>query len=143
MPGRCNVCWRRATSPTAQEPPPWGSPSAGFVLDSTAADAKTQLVAVGGAIAMAEARTLESEVFAGVRAGRTRVVLDLTAVTGTGPGLLGALLRIRRGVTRVGGQFALVVDGPPMSELVATTLLARLVHVTADRASALALVRQQ
>ena len=41
-----------------------------------------------------------------------------------------------------GGQ---LVDGPPMSELVATSLLARLVHVTADRESALALalVRDQ
>ena len=42
-----------------------------------------------------------------------------------------------------GGQLAPVVDGPPMSELVATSLLARLVHVTADRESALALVRDQ
>ena len=99
------------------------------------------MVAVGGTIAMAEARTLESHVLAGVRGGRTRVVLDLTRVVETGPGLLGALLRVRRGVTRVGGQVALVVDGPPVAELVATSLLVRLVDVTGDLESALALVR--
>ena len=113
----------------------------GFTLDSIAADAKTQVVAVGGTIAMAEARTLESHVLAGVRGGRTRVVLDLTRVVETGPGLLGALLRVRRGVTQVGGQLALVVDGPPVAELVATSLLVRLVDVTGDVESALALVR--
>ena len=98
----------------------------GFTLASIAADAKTQVVAVGGTIAMTEARMLESHVFAGIRAARTRVVLDLTGVAVAEPGLLGALLRIRRGVTGVGGQLALVVDGPPMSVLVATSLLARL-----------------
>ena len=113
----------------------------GFTLDSIAADAKTQVVAVGGTIAMTEARTLESQVIAGIRGGRTRVVLDLTGVADTGPGLLGALLRVRRGVTQVGGKLALVVDGPPVSDLVATSLLARLVDVTADRECALALVR--
>jgi hypothetical protein len=76
----------------------------GFTLDSIAADARTQVVAVGGTIAMTEARTLESQVVAGIRAGRTRVVLDLTGVADAGPGLLGALLRIRRGVTRVAGS---------------------------------------
>lgn len=115
----------------------------GFTLDSIAADAKTQVVVVSGTIAMTEARLLESRVIAGVRGGRTRVVLDLTAVAEAGPGLLGALLRVRRGVTRVGGQLALVVDGPPVSELVATSLLARVVDVTGDRESALALVRDR
>ena len=104
------------------------------------ADAETQVIALGGTVAMTEALRLESQVIEGIRAGRTRVVIDLTRVTATGPGLLGALLRIRRGVTRVGGRLALVVDGPPVSELVATSLLARLVQVTTDRERALAFV---
>ena len=112
----------------------------GFTLDSIAAGAKTQVLVVAGTVAMTEARTLESQVFFGIRGGRTRVVLDLSNVAGTGPGLLGALVRLRRGVTRVGGRLALVVDGPPVSELIATTL-ARLIDVTPDRESALALVR--
>jgi anti-anti-sigma factor len=111
-----------------------------FTLDSIAADARTQVIAVGGAIALPEARSLESRMVDGIRAGRTRVVLDLTGVTETGPGLLGVLLRMRRGVTQVGGRLALVVDGPPVSDLIATTLLARLIEVAPDRATALALV---
>jgi anti-anti-sigma regulatory factor len=107
------------------------------------ADERTQVVALGGMVAMTESRTLESRVIDGIRAGRTQVVIDLSGVTATGPGLLGALLRIRRGVTGVGGQLALVVDGPPASELVATSFLARLVHVTADRDRALAVVRDR
>jgi len=67
----------------------------GSTLASIAVDAKTQVVVVGGTIAMTEARTLESQVFA----------------------------------------------GPPVCELVATSLLVRLVHVTTNRESALALVR--
>jgi anti-anti-sigma factor len=105
--------------------------------------ARTQVVALGGTVAMTEARTLESQVLDGIRAGRTRVVIDLTGVDAMGPGLLGALLRIRRGVTRVGGRLALVVDGPPVSELVATSLLSRLVPVAADRDHALALVHDR
>ena len=115
----------------------------GYTLDSIAVDATTQIVVLGGAIAMTEARRLESQVIAGIRAGRTHVVLDLSGVADAGPGLLGALLRIRRGVTGVGGQLALVVCGPPVSELVATSLLVRLVHVAPDRESALELVRRR
>jgi anti-anti-sigma regulatory factor len=68
------------------------------------------------------------------------VVIDLTSVTTVGPGLLGVLLRIRRGVSRVDGRLALVVSGPPTAELVATTLLGRLIDVAPERAQAMALV---
>jgi hypothetical protein len=54
--------------------------------------------------------------------------------------LLGVLLRVRRGVTGVDGALALVVTGPPVSDLVATTLLARLIRVAGDRSQALAMV---
>jgi hypothetical protein len=112
-----------------------------FSLLAIAADEKTQIIAVGGAIALTEARALETRVIQGISAGRTLVVLDLTRVAATGPGLLGVLLRIRRGVTGVHGRLALVVDGPPVSELVSTSLLGRLIDVTAERADALAVVR--
>jgi anti-anti-sigma factor len=113
-----------------------------FTLDSAAADARTQVIAIGGDIALTEARTLESRVIDAIRSGRTRIVLDLTGVADVGPGLLGVLLRIRRGVTGVTGQLALVVDGPPVSELIATSLLGRLIHVAPDREAALAFVRR-
>jgi anti-anti-sigma factor len=112
-----------------------------FTLDAIAADARTQVIVVRGAIALHEARAIQTRVMNGIFAGRTRVVLDLTGVSATGSGLLGVLLRIRRGVTRVDGRLALVVEGPPVSDLVATSLLARLIDVTSERADALALVR--
>ena len=68
------------------------------------------------------------------------MVVNLSEVTDVGPGLLGVLLRVRRGVTRVGGTLALVVAGPPGSDLVETTLLATLIQVAGDRTEALALV---
>jgi len=111
-----------------------------FTLESSAVSSDTQIVAVGGAVALYEARELERCVVAGIAQGRTRVVLDLVDVTEVGPGLLGVLLRVRRGVTRIEGALALVVVGPPVSDLVATTLLGGLIQVTGDRAQALALV---
>jgi hypothetical protein len=111
-----------------------------FTLEQTAAGRDTQIVAAGGVVALWEARRLERRVVEGMCAGRTRVVVDLCDVTAVGPGLLGALLRIRRGVTRVDGRLALVVSGPPVSELVATTLLARLIDVAVDRSEAVGLV---
>jgi hypothetical protein len=76
----------------------------------------TQVIAAGGSVALWEARQLERDVLDAIRQGCTGVVIDLRGVTGIGPGLLGVLLRIRRGVTRVGGQVALLVDGPPVSD---------------------------
>jgi anti-anti-sigma regulatory factor len=111
-----------------------------FSLRLRAAGPGVQIASAGGGVALAEARRLELGVLDGVRQGRTRVVIDLSEVSEVGPGLLGALLRIRRGLTRVGGQFALVVAGPPVAELVQTTVLAVLIDIAADRDEALALV---
>ena len=111
-----------------------------FVLELSSAGRETQIVAVGGAVGLHESRELERGVIAGIGQGRTRVVVDLTGVTDVGAGLLGVLLRVRRGVTRVGGSLALVVAGPPVSDLVATTLLASLIQVADGRAPALQLV---
>ncbi|HEY6693651.1 MAG TPA: STAS domain-containing protein [Solirubrobacteraceae bacterium] len=111
-----------------------------FTLELSSVGRDTQVAAAGGAIALQEARDLERGVIAGIGNGRTRVVLDLADVTEVGPGLLGVLLRVRRGVTRVDGALALVVSGPPVSELVETTLLGSLIEVAGDRAQALALV---
>jgi anti-anti-sigma factor len=98
-------------------------------------------LSLSGAVALTEARRLEREVLDGIRDGRTRVVVDLRDVTDVGPGLLGVLLRIRRGVDGAGGRLALVVDGPPVAELVRTTVLAALIDVAADTGEALMLVR--
>lgn len=114
-----------------------------FTLVLGAAGSDTQIATASGAVALHEARELERGVVDGISRGRTRVVLDLTGVTQVGPGLLGVLLRVRRGVTRVDGALALVVSGPPVSELVATTLLGRLIQVSGDVEQAVALVGGQ
>lgn len=111
-----------------------------FTLKLLAAGPTVQVAAVGGTVALHEARELERGILAGVRQGRTNVVLDLGDVSAVGPGLLGALLRIRRGVTQVGGRLAMVVAGPPVSDLVRTTVLAALIDIADDRDGALALV---
>jgi anti-anti-sigma factor len=111
-----------------------------FTLVSVAPDATTQLVIAGGAVGLPEARRLEAAVVDGLRQRRLSVVIDLAAVTAVGPGLLGVLLRIRRGVSGVGGRLVLVVAGPPVADLVATTLLGRLIDVAPEREQALALL---
>jgi anti-anti-sigma factor len=114
--------------------------TAPFTLELSAVGRDTQIAAAGGAIALHEARQIERGVVAGIAQGRTRVVLDLARVTEVGPGLLGVLLRVRRGVTRVGGTLAIVIAGPPVSDLVETTLLGALIQVAGDRTQALELV---
>jgi anti-anti-sigma factor len=111
-----------------------------FTLELSAAGRDVQIVAAAGPVALHESRELERGVIAGISEGRTRVVLDLTNVTEVGPGLLGVLLRVRRGVTHLGGTLALVVAGPPVSDLVETTLLGSLMQVVGDRAHAMMLV---
>ena len=117
-----------------------GLHAAAFTLTFSAAGPTAQVALVGGAVALHEARELERGVLEGIRRGRTRVVLDLHEVTAVGPGLLGGLLRIRRGVTQVDGRLAMVVTGPPVSELVRATVLAALIDVAGDRDGALRLV---
>lgn len=111
-----------------------------FTLVSSDAGATTQVVIAGGAVGLAQARRIEAVIVEGLCARRTAVVLDLTDVSAIGPGLLGVLLRVRRGVSAVGGRLVLVVAGPPVSELIATSLLERLVDVAEDRELAMELI---
>jgi anti-anti-sigma factor len=118
-----------------------GPPAAAFTLEFSAAGPGAQVALVGGAVALHEARELERGVLDGIRQGRTRVVLDLHGITDVGPGLLGVLLRIRRGVTQVDGRLAMVVAGPPVSDLARTTVLAVLIDIASDRQTALQIVQ--
>lgn len=111
-----------------------------FALELVSAGRDTQIVAARAPSSCTSRRELERAIIAGIAQGRTRVVVDLSDVTDVGPGLLGVLLRVRRGVTRVGGSLALVVAGPPVSDLIATTLLASLIQVADDRTRARLLV---
>ena len=69
-----------------------------------------QLVVVAGCADLGACRTLQQTAFANVRQGCTRFVLDLTGVDEVRPGVLGALLRLRRQLLAVGGGLSVVSD---------------------------------
>ena len=111
-----------------------------FAVDSDDVGETVSVVVVRGAVSLAETRALEGAVLESVLRGRRAVILDLRRVTYVGGGLLGGILRMRRGLTRVGGELALVADGPPIDELVEVSVLRALVSVAATPEEALASV---
>jgi hypothetical protein len=100
-----------------------------FSVDSVDLAQSTSLVIVRGSIGVSETRALEGAVLESVLRGRRAVVLDLRGVTHVGAGLLGGILRIRRGLTGVDGRLVLVADGSPIDELVEVSVLRALVSV--------------
>jgi anti-anti-sigma factor len=114
----------------------------GFVMIAHAGADGTCVVTVSGPVALQEARRIERAVLDEVRCGRCRIVLDLRGITTLGTGLLGALLRMRRGLTRVDGDLVLVVDGPPADGLVQAAVLDALVPVVDTPAAALVQLRR-
>lgn len=111
-----------------------------FSVSSDDLGETVSLVVVRGSVSLAETRALEGAVLESVLRGRRAVILDLRRVTRVGAGLLGGILRMRRGLTRVGGELALVVDGPPIAELVEASVLRALVSVATTPEEALACV---
>jgi anti-anti-sigma regulatory factor len=111
-----------------------------FAVDSDDVGETVSVVVVRGAVSLAETRALEGAVLESVLRGRRAVILDLRRVTHVGGGLLGGILRMRRGLTRVGGDLALVADGPPIDELVEVSVLRALVSVATTPEEALACV---
>jgi len=108
-----------------------------FAVDSDDVGETVSVLVVRGAVSLAETRALEGAVLESVLRGRRAVILDLRRVTYVGGGLLGGILRMRRGLTRVGGELALVADGPPIDELVEVSVLRALVSVAATPEEAL------
>ncbi|HMI71194.1 MAG TPA: STAS domain-containing protein [Solirubrobacteraceae bacterium] len=111
-----------------------------FTVESDDLRETVSLVVVRGSVSLAETRALEGAVLESVLRGRRAVILDLRRVTRVGAGLLGGILRIRRGLTGVDGKLALVVDGPPIDELVEASVLGALVSVATTPEEALASV---
>jgi anti-anti-sigma regulatory factor len=111
-----------------------------FSVESDDLGDAVSLVVVRGSIGVAEARALEGAALESVLRGRRTIIVDLRRVTRVGAGLLGSILRMRRGLTGVDGHLALVVDGPPIDELVEATVLRDLVSVATTPEEALACV---
>ena|SRR5215213_9225462 len=117
-------------------------PASRFTLESGTVGPKTQVLRAGGVIGGAEGPANRGGSDRGSAAGPHVDPAGLAGVTGVGPGLLGALLRIRRGATRVGGRLALLASAPPVAELVNTSLLALLIDVASDSDHALRLISE-
>jgi anti-anti-sigma regulatory factor len=109
-----------------------------FAVDSADLGETVSLVVVRGSVSVTETRAVEGAVLESVLRGRRTVILDLRRVTRVGAGLLGGILRMRRGLTGVDGELALVADGPPIDELVEVSVLRALVSVAATPDQALA-----
>lgn len=87
------------------------------------------LVAPRGEVFLRETRAIERAVLRAAIDGWRVVVLDLTGVATPGGGLLGGILRMRRGLGAIGGRLLLVVDGPPVDALVRVSVIEALVEV--------------
>jgi anti-anti-sigma regulatory factor len=111
-----------------------------FSVNSDDLGKTVSLVVARGSVGVAEARALEGAALESVLRGRRTVIVDLRRVTRVGAGLLGGILRMRRGLTGVDGHLALVVDGPPIDALVEATVLRALVSVATTPEEALACV---
>ena len=93
------------------------------MIDAHALDDRTSVITLHG---------LQLAVLEGAHSGRTRIVIDMSDVARVDPGVLGALLRLRRLLLAMGGGLALV-SLRPAAELfgvaVSDQLLGRVVSV--------------
>lgn len=108
-----------------------------FSVESTNLGAGRSLVVVNGAISARAERVLEATAIESVLLGRHTVVLDLRGVTDLGGGLLASVLRMRRGLSGVRGDLALVVEGGPVQRLVQSSALRALLTVAPTTEQAL------
>ena len=102
------------------------------MIDAHALDDRTSVITLHGRANLALSRDLQLAVLDRVGSGRTRIVLDLSDVARVDPGVLGALLRLRRLLLAMGGGLA-VVSLRPAAELfevaVSDRVLGRVVSV--------------
>lgn len=109
-----------------------GAPCPGQAVSSQAFGDGACLVRACGAISLAETRAIEHAALRAAIAGRRTIVLDLTGVTDLGGGVLGGILRLRRGLGAIDGRLVLVVDGPPADVLIRISVIQILVDVVAS-----------
>ena len=78
------------------------------MIDAHALDDRTSVITLHGRANLALSRDLQLAVLEGAHSGRTRIVIDMSDVARVDPGVLGALLRLRRLLLAMGGGLALV-----------------------------------
>ena len=94
-----------------------------FHLTEHAIDDDTTVVAVEGEIHVSTAPEFTKLLTATINAGRTRMVIDMTAVEFIDSTGLSVLLNALRRVTRAGGRMALVCSNPTVLRLFEITRL--------------------
>jgi hypothetical protein len=109
-------------------------------LSSVEMEAGAWLVRAPASVSLSETRSIEREVLRAAVAGRRTIVLDLAGVSELAAGLLGGILRMRRGLGAIGGRLVLVVDGPPVDVLVRVSVVQALVDVVGSVEDAAVLV---
>jgi hypothetical protein len=98
-------------------------------LSAVETEAGAWLVRAPASVSLSVTRSIEREVLRAAVAGRRTIVLDLAGVSEFAAGLLGGILRMRRGLGAIGGRLVLVVDGPPVDVLVRVSVIQALVDV--------------
>ena len=81
-----------------------------FGIEDRAVDDETHVVAVTGEIDLFTAPEFKQRVSAPIDAGRTRLIVDLTATTFIDSSSLGVLIGAHRRLKRRGGTMAVVCD---------------------------------
>jgi hypothetical protein len=74
------------------------------------------VIALRGAVGPREALELEGCALEALLAGHRQITIDLTGVTEVRPGLIAALLRIRRGLAHIGAEMTVLAEGSPAAE---------------------------
>jgi anti-sigma B factor antagonist len=87
-----------------------------FSIEDRAIDDKTHVVAVAGEIDIFTAPTFKQRVSAPIDAGRTRLIVDLTAATFIDSSSLGVLIGAHRRLKRRGGTMAVVCDSDAIAK---------------------------
>src|ERR687883_1232854 len=85
-----------------------------FAITDRRIDDGTHVVSVTGEIDLFTAPEFKQRVSAPIDAGRTRLIVDLTATTFIDSSSLGVLIGAHRRLRRVNGTLVIVVNGDPI-----------------------------
>jgi len=88
--------------------------STDFSIDDRPLDGDTHVVAVTGEIDLFTAPEFKQRVSAPIDAGRTRLIVDLTATTFIDSSSLGVLIGAHRRLRRLNGTLVIVCSGEPI-----------------------------
>lgn len=110
----------------------------GFEIDDEPVDAATHLVTVAGEIDLFTAGELRARLTAAIEEGRSRVIVDLSAVTFIDSSSLGVLIAAHKQCEASGGALVIVCHDRSIMSTFKTTGLDGVFEIVASRADAAA-----